>query len=127
MTRYRLFAVSVLAGVLSVICLWYFSWGMLFKQDLWEAPAYVRWLVGGLLAAVVAVAAGETLRRTDEKSVETFAGTTAVAAARVLLVIQVAVFLYSNNVGPVRWIAAAAVRTVVTYGMARDLPPPPPS
>lgn len=125
--RDRLLGVAVLGIAVSAICLWYFAWGMLFMQDLWEAPAYVRWLVGGLFAALVAVAAGEMLRRTDKEVATRFVGPVAIAGARVMLVIQVVAFLYSNNVGPVRGIAAAAVRIVVTYGMARDLPHPPPA
>jgi hypothetical protein len=125
--RDRLLGVAILATALSAVCLWYFAWGMLFMQDLWEATAYVRWLVGGLLSAILAVVAGEALRRSGKADTMRVAAPLAIAAARVMLVIQVIAFLYSNNVGPVRGIAAATVRIIVTYGMARDLPPPPPA
>lgn len=93
------------------------------KQDLWGAWDFVRLLLLGFGAAVVAVAAGEVLRRAD-KQYEEGLGSTFVFFARAMLVVQVITLLYCNF-GPVRAIFYTGARVLTTYGMARDLPEPP--
>ena len=118
---------GVVAGsAVSGVCLWYFGWGMFYMQDLWDVSGYVGYLVGGLLAALAATIAGEMFRRSDKERSSGFAGGTAIGAARLMLALQVCVFLYCNA-GPARTVANATVRRLATYGMARDLPAPPPA
>ena len=121
-----LLAVAIGGCAVSGACLYYFAWGMFYMQDLWDVSRYVLYLVGGLVAAIAAMVAGETLRRSHKALASGLLGGTAIGLARLLLVIQVGVFLYCNA-GPVRTVAAAIVRRAATYGMARDLPLPTPS
>lgn len=118
--------VIVVGCLVSGLCLWYFVWGMLFMQDLWDVSLYVAYLVGGLVAAIAATVASEMLRRSHKEVASGPYGATLVSTARVMLAIQVLAFLYCNA-GPVRTVSTAVVRRLATYGMARDLPPPPPA
>lgn len=119
--------VAIVAGCgVSGWCLSYFGWGMFNMQDLWDVSRFAAFLVGGLLSALAATVAGEMLRRSHKEVSSGYAGGTVIGAARLMLAIQVCVFLYCNA-GPVRTVANAAVRLLVTYGMARDLPLPPPA
>ena len=117
---------AVLAGVaVSAWNLKSFIEGMMTMQDLWNGSDYVRLLLQGLVAAGAGVAAAEALRRVD-KNYKDGLGTTFVFIARAMLVIQVFALLYCNS-GPVRGIVYTIFRVLATYGMARDLPEPPPS
>lgn len=121
-----LLAILVVGCAISGLCLYYFGWGMFFMQDLWDVSLYVRYLVGGLAAAIAAFVASELLRRRFKETASGASGSTLLFVARAMLVVQVLVFLYCN-VGLTRTVWVSIIRRAATYGMARDLPPPPPA
>ena len=117
-------ALVVACGVSSA-CLGFFVWGMFYMQDLWDVSRFVALLVGGLCAAIAAVAAGERLRRAHKVIAASGAGAVMIGLTWLLLSAHVLVFLYCNT-GAVRTASTAVVRRVLTYGMATDLPVPGP-
>lgn len=116
---------GIAAGTaISGFCLYHLVLGLALQPSLqgyWDVSRFLAYLLGGLLSALAAVASGEVLRRRDRALLEGTAPALLVFSARVMLGVQVFALLYCN-VGAVRSLSITVVRTVVTFGMARDLP-----